>query len=466
MLSYVDYTHGGIGMTPKFHHAKAFELLITHHYFNPNNKVLKKAIEITLDKMARGGIYDQLLGGFFRYSTDQEWYIPHFEKMLYDNAELLHLYSLAYQVYRKPLYKKVAEGILNYYKTFGSNPQGGFYASQDADIGDLDEGGYYTFSLEEIKKILEPEEFEVLGLYFDLESEKAILPHSQKYVLSVAREEENIAKILNRPINEIQNLIESAKKKLLNYREKTRPNPFIDKTIYTNWNGLMIEALCTYWKVFSDDWSKDMAEKTARYILKKHYDGINLKHTEGVDGFCEDYFFFVKGLLALFEITQNTEFLEIAVILTERAIELFWDEENWGFFDRNEPGEGLLSIRVKNIQDAPVQSSNGVAPYVLLLLANVSEKSKFLDYAEMSLQAFAKLIENMPTLSYSYFLSLYAYLRGIFKVTTSEYFEDALRIFRPFKFVLFSQIEGLVVCEGKVCQKYKTLSELFGKTVY
>ncbi len=459
-LSSVDYQRGGLGDAPKFHHAKVWELLLYRHFFTKNSQLLK-VVELSLDAMAKGGIYDHLLGGFFRYSTDQSWIVPHFEKMLYDNAELLQLYSLAYQVIPKPLYQYVAKGIVEYYRKEGTDPRGGFYASQDADIGLLDEGGYYTFSLEELRSVLSAEELKVASLHFDIGQRGEMHHEPTKNVLFIDKDEGEISKILGVSKEEVQLLIESAKRKMLQYREQTREKPFVDKTIYSGWNGLMLEAMAQYHKTFGDQWAKDFSQLTVKRLLEELYDGYSLEHTHGVRGFSEDYIFLARGLLALYEITQEREWLNIALRLTKQAIEKFWDTQNWGFFDTQEQGEGFLKVRLKNIADTPTQSANGSAPYLLLLLGSITEETQLIDYAEKNLQAFARFVQEVPTASASYLISLYAYLKGIYKVETKEFFEPMLKAFRPFKFVLFKEVEGVVVCEGMVCKNYPGMPDSF-----
>jgi hypothetical protein len=452
LLSSIDYQKGGIGNAPKFHHAKAFELLLYHHHFT-KEELVKRAISVSLEAMAKGGVYDHLLGGFFRYSTDEDWHIPHFEKMLYDNAELLRLYSLAYQVFRDDLYRYIAEGIVEYYKRYGADPEGGFYASQDADIGLLDEGGYYTFTEQEIESILGSEELKIARLHFGTKS-----THSGKMVLYMNLRPEQVAKALNISEEYVKDVIKRLKTKLLHYRE-SREMPYVDKTIYTNWNGLMIDALCVYYKVFWDDWALNVAKKTADRLLRERYQEGLLFHAEDVEGYSEDYIFLSYGLLSLFELTQEGAYLQASKELIDRAIELFWDEQGWGFFDTQKKGEGFLEVKTKPLQDTPTQSVNGTAPYVLMLLEAILGDTKYGDLAEKNLMAFSKFIREIPMASPSYVLSLQAFLRGIFKVETSEYFERALRAFRPFKVVIKKEVDGLLVCEGKTCRKYSLPQE-------
>ncbi len=455
IISSMDINHGGLGKAPKFHHASAFEFLINHEFFK-KDELVRKAITTALDGMARGGIHDHLLGAFFRYSTDEKWLVPHFEKMLYDNAELLKLYAIAYRVFGKDTYKSAAEGIVDYYKKFGCDEAGGFYASQDADIGVLDEGGYYTFSSEELASFLSADELKAAGLHFGIGTAGRLHHDPSKNVLFIDKEPEQVARAMNRPLSEVADLLRASKEKMLRHREKNRKMPYVDRTIYTNWNGMMIEALCVAANLLGEGNYLKMAEQAAQRIVNDYYSEGLIMHSEGIKGFSEDYIFFAKGLLELYQSTQDEEYLQVAAKLTDSAIDIFWDAENWGFFDAEKGGQGYLDISVKNIQDTPVQSANGAAPHVLMLLSVVTGKGLYDEYAEKTLKAFAALAEEYPTLSYSYLISLHAFYTGIYKVETSEFFGKALGDFRPYKFVMKKEIDGVLVCEKNTCRRYDT----------
>jgi hypothetical protein len=179
-------------------------------------------------------------------------------------------------------------------------------------------------------------------------------------------------------------------------------------------------------------------------------------HRQGVSGFSEDYIFFACGLLELFQSTQKKEYVHIARTLIDEAIKLFWDNEHWGFFDAQPGGHGYLSIGIKNIQDSPVQSANGMAPLLLMQLTDATGDDRFLEYADKTLRAFAALAESYPTLSYSYLKSRHAFQIGTFKVETSKFFGQALKDFRPYKFVIKKEIDGVLICEKNTCRKYDT----------
>jgi len=217
----------------------------------------------------------------------------------------------------------------------------------------------------------------------------------------------------------------------------------------------MLEAMSTYYKVFSDAWAKEFSLKTAKRLLNTLYKNGELYHKEGIKGGSEDYLFLARGLIALFEITQEKKWLDISLELVEKAIQKFWDEKEGGFFDTDEEGEGLLKLKKKSIADSPIQSVNGSSPYLLLLLGNITSKTEYIDFAKRNLETFAKYVEDLPTASASYLISLYAFLKGIFKVETRDFFEKMLRNFRPFKFVLHKDIDGIVVCEGNTCKRYE-----------
>jgi uncharacterized protein YyaL (SSP411 family) len=453
MLLSLDMNHGGIGGAPKFHHATAFEFLINHLFFEEDDHV-RKGIVAALDGMAKGGIHDHLLGGFFRYSTDARWLVPHFEKMLHDNAELLKLYSISYKMFGNEIYRSAAEGIIAYYKKYGLEEAGGFYSSQDADIGLLDEGGYYTFTEAELAQFLDTDEIQAVMLYFGTGKEGKLHHDPSKNVLFINTEPGRIAEVMQVSVDTVNKILYSAKRKMLLHREQTREMPYIDKTIYTNWNGLMIEALCIAGNLLVQKAYIAMAEKAARSILASCYAGGSIMHRDGTPGFLEDYIFFSHGLLELFQAIQNKEYLDIAKNLMDRAIALFWDDEKWGFFDAVQGGPGYMEIRIKNIQDTPVQSANGIAPFVLMLLAEATGDTVYLDYAEKTLKAFAGLAAQQPALSYSYLLSLHAHHQGIYRVETEKFVEQALSEFRPYKFVLKSDVDGVIVCEKGTCRKF------------
>ncbi|HMK59834.1 MAG TPA: thioredoxin domain-containing protein [Dissulfurispiraceae bacterium] len=453
LLAAVDRDYGGLGKAPKFHHASAFEFLINYNFFEKNEEI-GRVIVGALDAMAKGGIYDHLLGGFFRYSTDQSWNIPHFEKMLYDNSELLKLYAIAYKVFGKELYRSTAAGIVDYYIKYGCDEKGAFFTSQDADIGILDEGGYYAFSEDELHHILTRDEYNVTSLHFGIGTVGALHHDESKHVLFLNATPQQIATRINKTIDNVITLIGSAKGKMLQYREQNREMPYIDKSVYSNWNGLMIEGLCVAGNMLGIDEYKKIAERAALIVLDEYYHDGWILHRKGIDGFLEDYIFFASGLVELFQATQNNKYLRVAAELADSAIELFWDNEAWGFFDAMPGEKGYLGIGQKNIQDAPVRSANGVAPRLLTQLGDITGVEKYMDYAEKSLKAFVLLAHEHPTMSYSYLASTHAYFSGTYKVETSHFLQQALEDFRPYKLVIRKDIDGALICEKNTCKVF------------
>lgn len=463
-LESIDYVNGGFLGIPKFHHASALELLMYHYVLTDDVEIKKRvrnALEVSLERMAYGGIYDHLLGGFFRYSVDEEWIFPHFEKMLPDNAELLKIYTLAYQIFKKDLYRDVAFGIVNYYKRFGSSRKGGFYASQAADIGEIEQGNYYTFSLDDLKACLSLEEVELAKTYFGFETKGRMPTNPKKNVLHVAIKEEDLAKELRIDERNLKERIRLLKAKMLTYREKYRKIPPFDKTIYTGWNALMVDALCEFYKVFKDPWAVQSAKKTVQRILDENRESERIFHSPRVFGFSEDYLFFAMALLSLFEVTGRKRYLEYAINVTKEALKRFWDNEDFGFFDSEENlGTGLLSIKRKDIQDQPNRSANGIAPYLFGLLYALTGDYFFYEMAEKSLEAFSEVISKNPILSHSYLLGLYSHKEGILKIETENFFDKSLGFFWPFKFVVRKRIPGITVCKQSTCQSFQNWESL------
>src|SRR5262249_14653663 len=230
-----DIKNGGFGQAPKFPHSSAIELLLEHYQETKENHLLAMA-ETTLEKMARGGVYDQLAGGFHRYSVDERWLVPHFEKMSYDNSELLRNYLHAWQVTQNPLLRETAESIIGWVnEVLSDQVRGGFYASQDADYSLDDDGDYFTWTLDEVRRALTPEEARLIELHYDVEAHGEMHHNPAKNVLWIARDAAEIARQLGTDESTVRLTIARAKGKMLAER-KLRPTPFVDQTMYVSWN--------------------------------------------------------------------------------------------------------------------------------------------------------------------------------------------------------------------------------------
>ena len=264
ILSTLDPQHGGFGSAPKFPMSGALELLINRYFFT-RNESLGYAVKKTLESMAKGGFHDQIGGGFHRYSTDEEWIVPHFEKMADDNALLLRNYIDAYFLFGDNYFKDVAEGIIHFIRNVLSDPEGGFHASQDADVTPEDEGGYFTWRDEDFRKVLNEEEYKVLSLHFL--HERGSMQHDEsKKVLFVVRGAKEIADILKREMNSVQETIISGKDKLLKERNN-RQTPFVDDTLYTSLNGMLITAYLKVYRVLKEGYLKDFSLKSLQKIM-------------------------------------------------------------------------------------------------------------------------------------------------------------------------------------------------------
>ena len=371
IMKSIDTLYGGFGKTPKFPMSGAIEFLLGRYFFN-RDEVLGAALRKTLTFMAKGGYHDQLAGGFHRYSTDQAWIIPHFEKMADDNAWLLRNYVDAYSLFGDPYFREVAEGIISFTRNELSHPDGGFYASQDADVTPDDEGGYFTWTDEDFRKLLDDEEYKVLAPYFL--HDRGMMHHDPaKRVLYLDKSPEDVAKMVGMDVETVNGIIERGKKKLLAARE-TRIKPIIDTALYSSLNGMYISAFLKAYRVLKDEEMKGFALKSLEKILTINTDDDNLLHTPGVKGLLDDHIHLIDALVSAYEVTGDESYLGNADLLMSRSIELFWDKDEGGFFDTDEE---VLGTRLKGIEDIPQPSANSIAIILLLKLAFMRDKAEY-----------------------------------------------------------------------------------------
>ncbi|WP_426736660.1 thioredoxin domain-containing protein [Myxococcus faecalis] len=294
---------------------------------------LKDAVLLTLERMALGGIYDQLGGGFHRYSVDARWLVPHFEKMLYDNAQLVHLYAEAEQVESRPLWRKVVEETVEYVRREMTDAGGGFFAAQDAD-SEGEEGKFFVWRPDELHGLLSPERAELVMRHFHV-TPQGNFEHGAT-VLEVVVPADTLARERGLPVAEVERELVEARRVLFEAREH-RVKPGRDDKILAGWNGLMIRGLALASRVFErPDWAR-LAVAAADFVLAKLWDGTRLSRSyqEGqarIDGFLEDYGNLASGLTALYQATFDVKYLEAAEALVKRAVELFWDEEKRAYF--------------------------------------------------------------------------------------------------------------------------------------
>jgi len=393
-----DARHGGFGRAPKFPHASAVDLLL-ERYQQTGEKHLLAMAETTLEKMAKGGVYDQLAGGFHRYSVDERWLVPHFEKMSYDNSELLKNYLHGWQVTQNPFLRATAEGIIGWVnEVLSDQHKGGFYASQDADYSLDDDGDYFTWTLRELRAALSPEEAGVMELHYDVEPEGEMHHNPEKNVLWIARDANEIANRLALDESTVRLAIASAKGKMLAAR-RLRPTPFIDQTMYVSWNAMFVSAYLEAARVFGSsplaNHCRDFALKTLDRMLREAWnEQDSFGHRIGgpaLRGSLDDQVFGAIALLDAYETTLDPKYFQLARRTVDVAIEKYGDAAGGGFFDRasDAPAMGGLEVRRKPFQDSPTPSANSVAVMALTRLHSYTEDPKYYDWARNTLEAFA-----------------------------------------------------------------------------
>ena len=375
ILRQFDARHGGFGSQPKFPHPGACELLLAR-WFDTADDDLRVVVERTLDGMARGGIRDHLGGGFHRYSVDAEWIVPHFEKMLYDNAELLKAYVAA--AGSGPagagVHADVIEGVVAWVETTMADPDGGYYASQDADVGPHDDGDYFTWTSDEVRAAASADELEALARHYDIGESGEMRHDPRRNVLWVRESVADIAAATDRDPGEIAGLLASGRARLLQARAR-RAAPFVDRTLYTAWNGMMAGAMLRAAALLDRPVLRAHALRTLERFFAaaaKTDHGIELPHAIGstVTGILDDQVQAADAALDAFEATADPRWLERATGLMESV----WAEyraDGGGLCDtrRNRDGEGLLAQEIIPIQDTPTPSPNGTAAIVLARLA-------------------------------------------------------------------------------------------------
>ncbi|HEX4310779.1 MAG TPA: thioredoxin domain-containing protein [Acidobacteriaceae bacterium] len=414
-----DSRNGGFGSQPKFPHPSILDLLIDVAA-RTGNEAAKETATVTLKKMGRGGVYDQLAGGFHRYSVDERWVVPHFEKMLYDNAGLLANYVHAFQTFVEPEFAAVAEDMMRWMNEWLSDQaRGGFYASQDADISLDDDGDYFTWTREEAAAVLTPEELSVAEVYYDIGALGDMHHNPQKNVLYRNFSVEELAGRLKRDRAEVERVLAGAKKKLYAARLE-RPTPFIDKTIYTGWNAMAISAYLDAARVLDGEAPRKFALLTLDRILREGWDATSgLAHviaypdaeiaSRRIPAVLDDYALLTHACVDAWEATGTMRYYEAAMALAEAMVERFYDSENGGFFDtEKDAGDklGALAARRKPMQDSPTPAGNSTAAAALLRLEALSGRTDSRAKAEQTLAAFAGVIEHYGLYAGSYGLAL------------------------------------------------------------
>ena len=389
-----DYQNGGFGNAPKFPQPMTPEFLLRyyHHGYNPRALEL---VELTLEKMAYGGIYDQIGGGFHRYSTDPYWLVPHFEKMLYDNALLARLFLHTYLITGRALYRRVVEETLDYVLREMTDPSGGFYSAQDADSEGV-EGKFFVWSPGEINAVMGDTDGEVFAGYYGVTAGGNF---EGKNILNIRQNPEEFAETKGLTADQLGDIINRGSKALLEVREQ-RIHPMRDDKVLASWNGLMLRSFAEAAAALGRPDYLAVAIKNAGFLVgSMKSDGRLLRtYRDGqakLLGYLEDYSFVIDGLLALYEATFDLRWLEEAVTLADSMIELFWDEGIGGFYDTGSDHETLV-VRPRDVFDNAQPCGGSVASDVLLRLAVFTGKSDYSAKAAAPLRSLHQAMSQSP----------------------------------------------------------------------
>ena len=383
----IDMDKGGIKGSMKFPMPSIWEYLLQYYFLNKNDKALK-AVETTLQHMAYGGIYDQVGGGFSRYATDPDWHAPHFEKMLYDNAQLVSLYSHAFQLTKNPLYKRVVYETIAFVKRELTSPEGGFYSSLDAD-SEGEEGKFYVWSKDEIKEIL-GSDAEIFSDYFGITS-KGNWEHG-KNIPDIIEGEKNMERKYDLSADQLQSKIDELKLKVLKAREK-RIRPQTDDKILTAWNALMTKGLIDAYKTFDEKDFLQMAEMNINFLLKNistkqnslYRNYKNSKAT--IPAFLDDYAFVISALIDYYQVSFNENYLQKANDVAQYAVQHFYDKTSGMYFYTDDQHSNLIARKME-ISDNVIPSSNSEMAKNLLMLGIYFENNNYEDQS-------AQLVKNV-----------------------------------------------------------------------
>ncbi len=404
LVQHFDMHRGGFRTEGnKFPPSMAMELML-RTYIRESNPVLLDAVDVTLTHMANGGIYDQLGGGICRYSTDPNWLVPHFEKMLYDQGLVSSIFLDAYQVARKPLFADTARGILDYVIGDLQSSEGGFYSTRDADSEGM-EGKFYIWTVEQVTHVLGPDDGKIFCDYYDVTEKgnwfesRGHAPAGAKNILNVQRSIEQVAKDHDTDPAALEKRLAGMRHRLLEARAKRVP-PGLDDKILTAWNGLMIASLAKGARVLDEPRYAVAAEKAADFVLSKMTrDGKLLRSYRNgrarLTGYLSDYAFLTEGLINLYEATFDVRWLDEAVTLTDDMIARYFDREDGAFFFTASDGETLVA-RTKDANDGAVPSGNSVAAMNLLRLGLLVNRKDYREKAESIFGAFAPLVARTP----------------------------------------------------------------------
>ncbi|HLQ70523.1 MAG TPA: thioredoxin domain-containing protein [Bacillota bacterium] len=430
-----DAENGGFGDAPKFPQPQNILFLLRYYHFTGHERALDMA-ENTLKALASGGIFDHIGFGFARYSTDEKWLVPHFEKMLYDNALLLYAYTECYQVTKNPLYKEISEQIITFIRREMMHREtGAFYSAIDADSEGI-EGKYYVWDIDEVSNVLGEELGDLYKRAYHITTEGNFEGKNIPNLIDTELREFGEAYGLS--LDELSEKLESARQQLLKEREN-RPYPHVDDKILTSWNGMMIAALAQAGKVFNSDAYTEMAEQAIQFIECNLFsDGrLMTRFREGeakYKGYVDDYANMLWAYVELYHATYNNTFLKKGKSLADDMLTLFWDEAEGGFYLNGNDSEAMIA-REKEIYDGAIPSGNGIASVMLTQLGYLTGETSYLDKVEAMYYAFFNALDRQASVSVYFLMSLLVtenhtkevVVLGANQDTTTKSFIDAIR---------------------------------------
>ena len=417
LLQMGDPIYGGFGQAPKFPNTSNLLFLLRYYDISGISR-FKDFVLFSADKMVAGGIYDHLGGGFARYSTDQKWLVPHFEKMLYDNALLTQLYAELYQISGNTKYLKIVEKILEYVLAEMTSTDGGFYSAQDAD-SEGEEGKFYIWSKHEIDDTLKDKTIcDIFCEYYGITEAGNF---EGKNILNIRTSIDQLTQKYHMTTEAIERILNDASKRLFEVRSK-RIRPGQDDKILTSWNGLMISGFAKGYKITGNKKYLDAAINAVNFIeskIAKNDGRLQRTFKDGVsklNAYLDDYSFYVNALLDLFEIYSQPKYLQKAIIYTDFMIQHFWDPKEGSFFFTSDDHEQLI-VRTKNFYDLAIPSGNSMAASILLRLYHLIQNSDYIDKAEHIMRAGAKAAAENPFGFGQLLIAMYLYIKKPVEIT-------------------------------------------------
>ncbi len=462
---YIDRTEGGLGNAPKFPMPNNWQCLLRYAHLAKDENVAS-AVKLTLQKMAFGGIYDHIGGGFARYAVDGHWHVPHFEKMLYDNAQLISLYSEAYTWHRDPLYKKVVDESINFLLRELTSPEFGFYSALDADSEGV-EGKFYTFTKNEIEEIL-GEDAELFCIYYHITND-GNWEEEQTNVLFRRESDDALAEKLGLSVNQLTEQIETSRQKVFEARSK-RIRPGLDNKILASWNSLMLKGLCDAYSAFHESEYLDIALKNAGFILSSlvNSDGRLSRVGKGSPAFLDDYANIIDAFIALYEATFDEQWLHQANNLTVQAINLYYDENSATFFYTASDDEQLIA-RKSEIMDGVTPAANSTMARNLYKLGLLFDNQRYAEIAGGLLASVLPHIERYPSAYSNWVMLLLEQVWGTYEIAITgteagELRAEIVKNYIPNKIILggtkgslpllrdkFGDITQIFICKDKTC---------------